>query len=99
MKYLYPLPFHLTSLLQEGHSLAAIDDTSPAHPFLLQGVSTEHHIKLVRFGIWSQYMVDKSDQFENTSDVLKSELKIFLKSGYGLREDFQVQYCKYPHSH
>ena len=90
-KYKYPVPFRLANLLQQGDSLRAVDNTSQAHPSLLQGVSTEHLIKLVKFGIWSKFMVEKTHKFTNIRDVLKAELKLFSKSGYGMREDFQVQ--------
>ena len=99
-KDIYPVPFRLANLLQQGDSLRAIDNTSLAHPSFLQSVPTEHLMKLVRFGIWSQFMVDKSDKFDNISDVLKAELKVFSKSGYGIREDFQVQYkCIFSPDH
>ena len=82
----------MTSLLQEGHSLEAVNYTSPTHPLFLQGVSTEHLMKLVRFGIWSKFMVEKTDKFKNISDVLKAELEVFSKSGYGIRQNFQVKF-------
>ena len=90
-QYIYPVPFWLANLLQQGDSMRAVDQTSHAHPSILQGVSTEHLIKLVRFGIWSKFMVEKAHKFNNISDVLKAELEVFSKSGYGIREDFQVQ--------
>lgn len=56
--------------------MRAVDQTSHAHPSILQSVSTEHIIKLVRFGIWSKFMVKKGEKFNDNGDVLKAELEV-----------------------
>ena len=90
-KHIYPLPLRLANLLQAGDSFKSVDYKALAHPSFLQRITTEQFTKMFKFGLWAEYMLDTSDDFTTLSDVVKAELDTFNKSGFNLREDFQVK--------
>ena len=95
-KYIYPLPLRLANLLQPGVSFKTIDFKALAHPAFLQQITTEQFIKMFKFELWAEYMLNASDDFTTLSDVVKAELDSFEKSGFNLREDFQVKNTYIP---
>ena len=85
--HVYPLPQQLANLLHQGDY---VDYKTLAHPSFLNEVTTEQLIKMFKFKLWADYMV-KAGNFDTLSDVVKSELDVFDKRGFNLREDFQVK--------
>ena len=88
----YPLPQRLANLLQLGDTFKSVDYKAMAHPSFLQNLSTDQLIKIFKFELWAKYMQHESGDFDTLSDVIKAEINTFSKSGFNLREDFQVQF-------
>ena len=88
------MPFDLAKLIQPDYAdykyVLNITDLE----FLENMADTEHFIKMFKFKIWADYMVNKGE-FGNLSDVLKAEVKVFEDHGFPKKTDFHVkENCK-----
>jgi hypothetical protein len=69
---LYPLPEKLGNLLKKG--LTTKSDN--VHPSLLDDVTTESLMKLMKFGLWVNYQI-RMKKSHTIEEVLRKELKLY----------------------
>jgi hypothetical protein len=61
---------------------------SNVHPSLLENVTTESILKLLKFGLWVNYQI-QSNKSLSAEDVIKNELKLY-QHDLGIKEDIVV---------
>jgi hypothetical protein len=80
----YPLPARLGKLIKIEKT--TLDDN--VHPSLLENVTTESILKLLKFGLWVNYQI-QSNKSLSAEDVIKNELKLY-QHDLGIKEDIVV---------
>jgi hypothetical protein len=82
---LYPLPAKLGKLLKRK----TITHDINVHPSLLDNVTTESIMKLLKFELWINYQI-RSEKYLTANDIIRKELKMY-QDNLGIKEDIVVK--------
>ena len=97
--YDYPLPSNLAKMVQGTGTNYETNYENVAYPFIFENVDTKQMLKLLKFQLWTDYMV-KNTSSEYTKEyqvrqVIKAEANLLETHGFELRDTYVVEPVKF----